>query len=88
MTTASARVTAALPSARSTWSPFATAASSVAVTARAVTLRLRAQVGAAEALAATWERPGPLPDGRRCAGDVAQAAAEVRRALDAARRGT
>jgi hypothetical protein len=51
----------------------------------AVILRLRAQVGAAEALAARWERPGPLPEGWRCAWDLAQAATELRRALAAAR---
>jgi hypothetical protein len=45
--------------------------------------RLRAQVGAAEALAAAWERPGPLPEGWRCEWDRDLAAVELRRALTA-----
>jgi hypothetical protein len=47
--------------------------------------RLRAQVAAAEALAARWDRAGSLPDGWRCAWDLGQAADELHRALAAAR---
>lgn len=50
--------------------------------------RLRARLCAVEALAARWEQPGPLPEGWRCAWDLAQAAAELRQVLDEARRPT
>lgn len=47
--------------------------------------RLRAQVDAVEKLAATWERSQVVPEGFRCGWDVATAASEIRRALEAAR---
>jgi hypothetical protein len=51
--------------------------------------RLRAELTAVEALAERWEHPPPsLPEGWRCAWDLAQAAFELRQVLDQARRAT
>jgi hypothetical protein len=52
----------------------------------AVIRRLRAQVHAVEELASAWERSDAVPEGFRCAWDVATAATEIRRELGAARR--
>jgi hypothetical protein len=47
----------------------------------AVIRRLRAHLDAVHGLAARWERARGVPEGFRCAWDVAQAAAELRAAL-------
>jgi hypothetical protein len=52
----------------------------------AVVRHLRTQVGAVGAPAPRWESCDAVPEGFRCAWDVAVAATEPRRALKSARR--